>query len=221
MSLLLIFLMALASFVLSFVLTHLVRQVALKKNIIDTPNERSSHTIPTPSGGGLAIVISFYGVLIAFFLQQHISSSNFIGLAGLLSIALISFIDDYQPISARYRLLIHVGAAIWACYWLGTISWITPSSMFVQLVLWVTSLFYLVWLLNLYNFMDGIDGIASIEAITVLMSAAAILALDLEAKTATPGLIVLMLLLAIIIVAFLIWNWPPAKVFMGDVGSAF
>ena len=203
--------------VLSFGLTYLVRQFALHKNIIDTPNERSSHSVPTPRGGGLAIVIAFYAALLALYFSGQLHSSVFIGLLGLSSIAVIGFIDDHDHIPARYRLVVHFAAAAWSCYWLGVIPLSLGDSALLTYLAWGTSLFYLVWLLNLYNFMDGIDGIATTEAITVLAGAALLMFLNQR----IDGILVVMLILIAALLGFLLWNWPPAKIFMGDVGSAF
>ena len=202
-------------FCLSVGLTYLVRQFALKKNIIDTPNERSSHSVPTPRGGGLAIVLSFYSALVFFYIQGSLEASIFYGLLGLASIAVIGFIDDHDHIPARYRLLVHFAAASWACYWLGVIPW-GGDDVWLYYLLWGISLFYLVWLLNLYNFMDGIDGIATLETVTVMASASLLLFLDDVDTHLSP-----MLALVAALLGFLVWNWPPAKIFMGDVGSAF
>jgi len=207
-------------FLLSLVLTYGVRQMALKNNIIDTPNARSSHSMPTPRGGGLAIVISFYLLLSLLFVQQALETSVFIGLLGLVSIAIIGFIDDHDHIRARYRLMVHFAAAAWACHWLGIIPWAEADNGLLLGLLWVISVLYLVWMLNLYNFMDGIDGLASIEAISVLAGAALILAQNSAAGLDALPLSLLLALLAIL-AGFLVWNWPPAKIFMGDVGSAF
>lgn len=202
-------------FCLSFVLTYFVRLFALKKNIIDTPNERSSHSTPTPRGGGLAIVLVFYIGLSLFYWLSSLEDTVFYGLLGLASIALIGFIDDHDHIPARYRLLVHFSAAAWACYWLGIIPW-AGGVDWLNYLLWGISLFYLVWLLNLYNFMDGIDGIATVEAITVVAGASLLLFLDAVDVQLYP-----MLFLVAALLGFLFWNWPPAKIFMGDVGSAF
>ncbi len=206
------------SFFLSLTLTGFVRWFALKNNIIDTPNDRSSHLIPTPRGGGLAIVISFYCVLLVlFFIQHTISLSIFMGLSGLLVVAIIGFIDDHNHISARYRLLIHFLSAAWICFCLGIIPWQSGDNLWLYLILWLISLLYLVWMLNLYNFMDGIDGIATLEAMSVLSSAS--LLLFFSAHTVFP--LSLFISLVMILFGFLFWNWPPAQIFMGDVGSAF
>ncbi|MCK5697243.1 MAG: glycosyltransferase family 4 protein [Gammaproteobacteria bacterium] len=206
------------SFVLSITLTGMVRWFAVKNNIIDTPNERSSHSIPTPRGGGLAIVISFYSILIILFIQQSIPLPIFIGLLGLLCVAVIGFIDDHNHISARYRLVVHFASAVWICFWLGIIPWQwANNSLILTLILWGISVLYSVWLLNLYNFMDGIDGIATVEAICVLLSASLLLFVS------TSNLLALSLMMPLVmaLLGFLFWNWPPANIFMGDVGSAF
>ncbi|MCU7835154.1 MAG: glycosyltransferase family 4 protein [gamma proteobacterium symbiont of Taylorina sp.] len=204
------------AFVLSFSLTYYVRQFALKNNIIDTPNERSSHSIPTPRGGGLAIVLSFYFALISFFLTDSIEITIFYGLLGLSSIAIIGFIDDHNHVPARYRLLIHFSAAAWICYWLGIIPWGDNDNWMIVSFLWSMTLLYLVWLLNLYNFMDGIDGIATVEAMTVIFSVILLIYSDNNSVNTE-----LMIALFLALSGFIIWNWPPAKIFMGDVGSAF
>lgn len=197
-------------------MTYLVKQFALNKNIIDTPNQRSSHTAPTPCGGGLAIVLAFYSAVLVFYFFGQLQSSVLIGLLGLTSIAIVGLIDDHQPIPARYRLMVHFVAAVWVCYWLGVIPWDDGESDLLIYSAWGVSIFYLVWLLNLYNFMDGIDGIATVEAITVVSSAALLVSLgDLAWH------LYLMMALVAALLGFLFWNWPPAKIFMGDVGSTF
>ncbi len=204
------------TFLLSFGLTYWVRRFALKKDIIDIPNERSSHSIPTPRGGGLAIVLSFYSALIILYYLGQLDNHIFYGLLGMASIAIIGFIDDHQHIPARYRLFVHFSAAFWACYWLGIIPWGDSDNLLISSVLWGGSLIYLVWMLNLYNFMDGIDGIATVEAMTVVFSAALLLLVNNHHMN-----LGLMLILITSLMGFLVWNWPPAKIFMGDVGSAF
>ncbi len=204
----------------AWVLTLFLRRYALQKSILDIPNERSSHTIVTPRGGGLAIVITFIINLLLLFIHNYLSMRVLSGIGGAsLAIAITGFIDDRNPIHSRVRLAIHFLAAIWIAVWLGKIPPVTIFSHVIDLA-WFTSVIaviYLVWLLNLYNFMDGIDGIASIEAITVCLSGGLILYL------VSPENIfwLLPVLLAAGVAGFLFWNWPPAKIFMGDVGSAF
>lgn len=204
---------------ISLLLTSALRRYALAKSLIDVPNARSSHTVPTPRGGGVAIVLSFLFLLPVLPLFSLLSWSSTWGLLGAgAGIAVLGFLDDHGHIAARWRLLGHFSAAVWALFWLGgapplTIMGATFDLGWVGVVL---AILYLVWMLNLYNFMDGIDGLASLEAIFVCLSAALIYALmGLAALAWAP------LLLSFAVAGFLYWNFPPAKIFMGDAGSGF
>ncbi|CAG0982996.1 partial Fuc2NAc and GlcNAc transferase, partial [Anaerolineae bacterium] len=168
----------------------------------------SSHTVPTPRGGGVAIVLVFLLGSLGLWRFDLMPTNHFIALfgAGAL-IAVIGFIDDHQHIPARWRLLGHFIGAAWGLYFVPL-----PFSMNLVWLLYVVAAFYLVWLLNLYNFMDGIDGIASIEAISVCLGAVL-----LQGVTQSAPLLLLMGAVA----GFLAWNYPPAKIFMGDAGSGF
>ncbi|WP_122666125.1 MraY family glycosyltransferase [Pseudomonas viridiflava] len=208
-----------AILVLAFVLTWVLRRYALARSLMDIPNARSSHSLPTPRGGGVAIVLSFLFALAIVAVDNPQLGSVFLALGGAgLVVAILGFLDDHGHIAARWRLLGHFGAAIWGLYWLGGLP---PFVLFggtfdpgwaVQIL----TLFYLVWMLNLYNFMDGIDGIASVEAISVCLGACLVYLLS-----GHTGLIALPLLLAAAVAGFLVWNFPPARIFMGDAGSGF
>lgn len=207
--------------VLAFVLTALLRRYALARSLMDVPNERSSHSIPTPRGGGVAIVLVYMlGLFVARESGLEVADDVFWALVGAGGCtALLGFLDDHGHIAARWRLLGHFAAAIWVLYWLGGLPPLTLLGSEWQLgwVGHVLAAFYLVWMLNLYNFMDGIDGIASCEAICVCLSAALLcLAFGIHG-----GSLVLPLLLAAAVFGFLVWNFPPAKIFMGDAGSGF
>ncbi|AZE83020.1 Undecaprenyl-phosphate alpha-N-acetylglucosaminyl 1-phosphate transferase [Pseudomonas orientalis] len=133
-------------------------------------------------------------------------------------IAVLGFMDDHGHIAARWRLAGHFAAAAWALFW---INGLAPLNMFgwtldLGLVGNVLAAVYIVWMLNLYNFMDGIDGIASVEAICACLGACLLYVLS-----GYPQMIWLPLLLAAAVGAFLVWNFPPAKIFMGDAGSGF
>src|SRR5690606_38527579 len=119
--------------------------------------------VPTPRGGGVAIVSAFLiGLGYAFYSDLGIPSDLFWALAGSgVGIALLGFLDDHGHVAARWRLLGHFAAAIWALYWLDGLPPIAAFGMTLNLA-WlghVLAALYLVWLLNLYNFMDGIDGL--------------------------------------------------------------
>ena len=202
-------------FVLSWWLTGWLHRYALARQLIDIPNARSSHAVPTPRGGGVAIAAAFM-LALPLLLWLHLVDVTLVvaivGGGGL--VALIGFLDDHGHIPARWRLLAHFAAAFWAL-------WLAAASMPLAVGgAWLgvgLSAFYLVWMLNLYNFMDGIDGIASVEAITVCAGAALIYWLRGDA----PAGLMPPLALAAAVTGFLVWNFPPAKIFMGDAGSGF
>ncbi|MFJ2326635.1 glycosyltransferase family 4 protein [Pseudomonas sp. NPDC087690] len=203
----------------ALILTALLRRYALSKSLIDIPNDRSSHTIPTPRGGGVAIVVTFLAALCLLFARELISTGLFVSVMGAGAVvAIIGFMDDHGHIAARWRLLGHFAAAAWALYWLGGLPPIHAFGHVLDLG-WLGSAlaaFYLVWMLNLYNFMDGIDGIAGVEAVTVCLGACLLYALGADAP-----LIGSTLLLAAAVGGFLVWNFPKARIFMGDAGSGF
>ena len=209
----------LASFLFSFLLTGYMRHYALKKNIIDNPNERSSHTIPTPRGGGVSIVITFLMVLVALIVSHQIEPNTGLILVGAgLGVAVLGFLDDHGHINSMLRLAIHFVIAISAVFFLGGFSDVKLFNGTLELG-WsanIIAVLFLVWLLNLYNFMDGINGIASVEAITTVLSLALIyLLLDTHLSSE------LLFILAASVFGFVLWNFPKARIFMGDAGSGF
>jgi Fuc2NAc and GlcNAc transferase len=209
----------LAVFVISWGLTLILRRYALAKSLMDIPNERSSHSVPTPRGGGVAIVVSFLLALLILRGLDLMSLATLYGLLGSgLLVALIGFADDHGHIAARWRLLGHFAASIWALYWLGGAPSITLFGATVELG-WIGNILfvlYLVWMLNLYNFMDGIDGLASAEAISVCLGMILVYWFGANLELAWGPLA-----LVAAVAGFLCWNYPPAKIFMGDAGSGF
>ncbi|MDB1111399.1 MraY family glycosyltransferase [Pseudomonas extremaustralis] len=204
---------------LSFFLTAALRRYALSRKMLDIPNVRSSHSVPTPRGGGVAIVLSFSAALIGMFAGGLIPSTLFYALtgAGMLT-AVVGFLDDHGHIAARWRLLAHFASAIWAVAWLGGLPAISLYGFNIY-ISWIGYLFavvYLVWMLNLYNFMDGIDGIAGVEAMTVCLCGCLLYWIN-----DTPVQAWSLVALASCVAGFLLWNFPPAKIFMGDAGSGF
>lgn len=213
------YLLLIAVFMLSWGLTWLVRRYALAKDIMDHPNHRSSHAVPTPRGGGLAFVAAF---LITVPFVAHLDLVTLTGSLALIGaglfLAVLGFLDDHRHIAASWRLLGHFSACVLAVFWLGGMPSITVFvwTLHANFIADSFAIIYLVWLLNLYNFMDGIDGIAGIEAVSVCLCAAGVYWV-----TDVPGLTVLPLLLAVSVGGFLFWNFPPARIFMGDAGSSF
>ncbi|MGY1449110.1 MraY family glycosyltransferase [Pseudomonas chlororaphis] len=203
----------------SFFLTAALRRYALARSMMDVPNERSSHSVPTPRGGGVAIVITFLFSLVFLCWTGWIDMAFFIGAFGTGAIvAVIGFMDDHGHIAARWRLLGHFVAGGWALFWLGGLPELEAAGVALHLG-WIGgafALFYLVWMLNLYNFMDGIDGIASVEAVCACLGVCI-----LYGVSGHQALIWAPLFMAAAVAGFLIWNFPPAKIFMGDAGSGF
>lgn len=207
------------AFLVSLLLTGLVIQFTRARGILDIPNDRSSHTTATPKGGGLAVVITFLcGICIMYFCGML--SINFtMAICGSgIFIAGIGWFDDCKGLSVKLRIIVHFVAAVWALYWLGGLSSIELgfTRIDVHIIGTILTVIGVVWLINLYNFMDGIDGIAGAEAICVGVIGGIILMLSGNLNLATVSLA-----LAAACVGFLVWNWPPAKIFMGDVGSGF
>jgi Fuc2NAc and GlcNAc transferase len=208
----------LAVAVLSAILTGWLRRYALSRQLLDRPNERSSHSAPTPRGGGVAIVVAFLGGLLLIGEGASFVARMALFGAGLGAVA-IGFIDDHGHVPARWRLLVHFSCAAWILYWIGVprLEWM-GSTVDLGAPGAVLAVLYLVWMLNLYNFMDGIDGIAGAEALIVGAGGTAMFWL---AGLPSVGDVGLPALLAASTLGFLVWNFPPAKIFMGDAGSGF
>jgi Fuc2NAc and GlcNAc transferase len=202
---------------IAWLLTGIVRRYALSRGLVDVPNHRSSHSAPTPRGGGVTIAT------IALLATGVLSLSGLLapttGLALFLgggAVATVGWLDDHCHVPARWRLVAHLIAAAWATYWIGVPEslWLGPWSLDLGPFGFVLAVLGLAWVTNLFNFMDGIDGLAGAEAVAVAAVGGALLLL-----AGATGLGVLALLTAAATAGFLVWNWPPARIFMGDVGS--
>ncbi|MFM8522636.1 MAG: glycosyl transferase, partial [Acidimicrobiaceae bacterium] len=156
--------------IVGFTLTLFIRKSALKTNRLDVPNERSSHTLPTPRGAGLAVVVAFLLGLIAILVENTISNEVFLAIAvpGLV-VAIIGWLDDRGHLtSAKWRLIGHFACASLAVWLTGGLPElpIANSTLDFGLAGDVAAVVYLVWMLNLFNFMDGIDLITGIQTVT-------------------------------------------------------
>jgi Fuc2NAc and GlcNAc transferase len=173
------------------------------------PNERSLHDYPVPKGGGVAIVISWYIGITLFFLSGRLEAGLYFAFLSGIPLALISFIDDVYDIKPSIRLIIHFATAIAAFAFLGGLRPLIMPEVHINynFIVYPLAIIGMVWFINLYNFMDGVDGFASVEAIFV--SAVFFLMTGNFAS----------LLLIFCVGGFLYWNWPRAKIFMGDTGS--
>lgn len=237
----LLFALFVAATACTYALTRCYIQYALNRGVMDTPNDRSSHTIPTPRGGGVSIVIiTSILCLAALFLlntglintgpmNEHtrwlgqITASNIVALlTGGLLVAAVGFMDDVRSLSNKIRFGTHFVASLIA------LTLITPlpslplplisDSLTIEGIWLLPAALGLTWLINLYNFMDGIDGIAATEGLTVLLGAA-IAGTIVSSGHSFPW--VPLLLLCAPLLGFLILNWSPARVFMGDGCSGF
>jgi len=195
--------------ILSYILTWIVRVIAIRRNIIDIPNERSSHLIPTPRGGGIAVVVTWFaGVTFLFFLGL-LDNNLFLALLSGIILAIVSLLDDIISLKPLLRMIFQVLTAILAFYFVGGMK---PVVLFNDVaipafVVYPIAIIGIVWFINLYNFLDGIDGYASIEAISLGIAFYLLTGDVLNAVVVAS------------VMGFLIWNWPKAKIFMGDVGS--
>lgn len=213
-----ILVLCLVFFIVTLLFTGFMRLYALKKNIIDNPNERSSHSVPTPRGGGVAVVCNYLVALTVLMYSQQLTVH--IGLTVIVAgfvIALLGFLDDLGHINSMLRLAIHFLVAIAVVISLGGFGSVAVfGGVQLGFLANIIAVLFLVWLLNLYNFMDGINGIASVEAITVTVSMATLyylLNISLHSDV--------LWLLGACVFGFLLWNFPKAKIFMGDACSGF
>ena len=206
--------------IVGFTLTLFIRKSALKTNRLDVPNERSSHTSPTPRGAGLAVVVAFLLGLIALLVDNTISDEVFLAIAipGLI-VAIIGWLDDRGHLtSAKWRLIGHFACASLAVWLVGGLPELPLANSTIDFGLAgnIAAIFYLVWMLNLFNFMDGIDLITGVQTVTTSAGVAMLLLISTESDFWK-----IFAVLTASILGFLFFNLPPAKIFLGDVGSGF
>jgi len=205
---------------ITFALTAVIRRFSLRRGHLDIPNERSSHSSPTPHGGGIAVVVATLVAGLLLLGADKLSAREFTAIfVPGLAIAVVGRLDDLGRLtSAKWRLAIHFMIAAFAVGYLGGLPALTiiDTSVDFSIIGNCVAVIYLVWLLNLFNFMDGIDLITSVETATVCLVSAWIL----QAKS-NSGLWILVASIGAALIGFGIFNIPPAKIFLGDVGSAF
>jgi UDP-N-acetylmuramyl pentapeptide phosphotransferase/UDP-N-acetylglucosamine-1-phosphate transferase len=207
------------AFALCYVGVAAFRHWAKRRHLLALPNERSSHTIPTPTGGGVAIVVvTITGWIIYAFIVSQIKPLLFFTVGAIL-IAVVSWIDDLKPLPSWFRFGVHGLCAVIAVVAFGYFE-VIHLPIFHRIHLgWFglpLTVLWIVGLTNSFNFMDGIDGIAGTQAFTAGVGWLFIGWLSNQSLVMMIGL-----LLAATSLGFLFHNWQPAKIFMGDVSSAF
>ncbi|MGH7525792.1 MAG: MraY family glycosyltransferase [Gemmatimonadales bacterium] len=210
-------LLVLGALAASWALTGWVRRYALRKSMVDLPNPRGSHSVPTPRGGGLAIAITALGgVALAGALGWVPRPTAIALVGGGVLVAGVGWVDDRKDVSRSVRLTVHFVAAGWALWWLRGLPALETGFGSVSLGLAgsAIALLGIAWATNCYNFMDGIDGLAGGEGVSVGLLGSLLLVAGGHADLAMVPL-----LIAAASAGFLVWNWPPARIFMGDVGS--
>jgi UDP-N-acetylmuramyl pentapeptide phosphotransferase/UDP-N-acetylglucosamine-1-phosphate transferase len=212
---------ALLVFVVTAVLVDLLVLIAARWRLVDMPNRRSAHALPTARGGGMAIVLTATIASLALVLRwPPATTSILIGIClPCLAVAIVGIIDDIQPLNAVLRLFIHIAVATTITAVLGPLRAIAlPGLPPLELGVagWFLTVFWIVGMTNAFNFMDGADGMAGVGAVVGGIGLALI---GWQLKIHLP-----MMLAAFVAAAaggFLVFNWQPARVFMGDVGSGF
>lgn len=208
-----IFLVASLAFFFSFFLTKWLISFLEKKGMYDIPNQRSSHSKPVPRGGGIAIISGFLGsLLIVKVLYPGISLPGYSFFLGVILLMGIGFVDDKFNISPILRFFVHILAVGFVVYETGGFkAFPLPISFSLGWFSIPISFFWILAVMNIYNFLDGIDGFAGSQA---LIAGIAVAILDGGGIGTVVGVAI-----AFSALGFLIFNWHPAKIFMGDVGS--
>ena len=213
-----VFIIILTTFLTSLILTHLMIKISKNMNIMDIPNERSVHKKPTPLLGGIAIFLSFLFGFILFGNQNPLMISILI--ASFL-ILLLGIFDDIKPIKARYKFVIHILVALIVVFYGGLklthVDIFSLSLNFKWMSPYITILI-IVGIINAVNLIDGLDGLcAGISSIYFLTIGVIALILN---KFNGLDIIISFIMLGSTL-GFLVFNFPPAKIFMGDTGSTF
>ncbi|MDB3890834.1 glycosyl transferase family 4 [Gammaproteobacteria bacterium] len=235
-----LFIVSLSSFALVAVLSAGVIRYGPRFGLLDTPVARSAHVAPKPLGGGAALAAPYFLCVIWFVASAAISESA-LAYLGCLFIVVLGFSDDRWQLSSKIRLPVQFIVSVAAVRAIGVDSvdfgFFSLSEPFTLSLLAVLSL---VWLCNLTNFMDGIDGIAASQLLVTSLSCVVllvgledglegvlegVLGSGMDAAAGESGEHDVVLTLSVVLAAsaagFLLWNWSPASLFMGDAGSGF
>ena len=211
--------LTLGALIASLVGVQLWRSVALRLGFVAIPNKRTMHSGVVPVGGGIVISVVWLAAIAILFSLGHLSLPIFFALFfGGLGLTVLGVVDDAMNLGALTKFGGQIAIVVWAFYWVGDTP---PLSVFNQNyeLGWFGFLLgglLVLWLLNLFNFIDGIDGLCASGSVFVSATMAVILQIEQMYL-----LSLILYLLAIAVAGFLWFNWPPAKLFMGDSGSVF
>jgi Fuc2NAc and GlcNAc transferase len=201
----------------SLLLTGLVRAYAIHREILDHPNRRSSHTTPTPRGGGAAILLAAIAGLLTGAWLGAVEDRHALTLAaGMAALGVTGWLDDARGVPAATRLMVHLAVACGTLAAFGGLPSLQIGSGVLPfgIVGYALGAIGIVWSINLFNFMDGIDGLAGSQAVLIFGMLSALLFARGSYSLAFTALV-----MAAATAGFVPWNWPPARIFMGDVGS--
>ncbi len=204
---------AVAAFAVSCLGTRVLIALLRRRAVLDMPNERSSHAVPTPRGGGIAVIGASAAAWLASGAAGAVPSSTIIVALAGVGLAGVSWFDDLRGLSPALRLVFQfaaVAVGIWALPH-GAVfqGWLPPGlDAVAAALLWV-------WFANLFNFMDGVDGIDGSEAAAIGVGIVVVASL----VGGDPGLALPAAAIAAAALGFLVWHWAPARIFLGDVGS--
>jgi len=211
--------MILVVLVASYALIPLYSKLAPSLGLMDTPNARSSHSQPKPRGAGIVFVLtSLVAIGWLYWLFGGLPPVFWGVVFAGGSIAVLGFADDMKELPAWQKLVFHIAAALIAMMSAGGFPTLNIGGYYLEMGTFgaVLATIFIIWCLNAYNFMDGIDGIAGSQAVFFLLSAGILVALQIDA-----GFLLLSVILSAGVGGFLIWNWAPSRVMMGDAGSGF
>lgn len=207
----------LTSLLVTMLLTALfawpLRNWLLARGLVDQPGIRRSHLAPTPRGGGLAVALAMAGVLILF---GGLGAETFFVVALVLSIAALGWLDDARSLPVRWRLLAQTAIGLALVFWLGPVAAVSigPFSLDWPLFWSALGLVAVVWLMNLHNFMDGSDGLLAMQGCWTGLAMGMLLQHHAGGLASLTGFV-----MAGACLGFMLWNKPPARLFMGDSGS--
>mgnify|MGYP003952873167 CR=1 FL=1 len=222
-----IFILPLSLFFLSILFLKITRPLFKKKIFTDKPSGRSNHIIPTPKGAGLILIpLVIFSTLLVFFWEEGNYKEWLPFFICAFILMIISFIDDIKNLSSRLRLTVQLGCVIFSIFFfideirissslLESFKYTENNRLFIDFFLIISFSFVWMWIINLFNFMDGMDGITASQVCLFSLGVNFLSLFNfLEIQFQQISLIVFS-----VFFAFFIYNKPPAKIFLGDVGS--